>query len=116
MKKITATVLTIASLMGAALALPATASAHGLMTERTVKIIKTDRYDGGHQRSREHHHKGHAHGHRPHHKKHRQQRWYGHVHQKREYRHIEPAPRPVERHRDRRDDGVRVHIDYDFRL
>lgn len=119
MKKITAvSALTLATLIGAALAVPATASAHGIVTERTVKVFETDRHHGGHKRHWKHHRRaGRHHGHRHHGRHHRDRREYVYV--EREYRRAERAPRPVERHRDyrtHRDDGIKVHIDYDFRL
>ncbi|WP_303901226.1 hypothetical protein [Thiohalomonas denitrificans] len=66
---------------------------------------------------------------RSHHRKHRQEgrdhrqvkqhRGYGHTKGHHKHRYERRDYRPVKQHRDyrhRRDDGVRVHIDYDFRL
>lgn len=117
-KKSVISALTLAAMMGAALALPATAAAHG-MEKKRVKIVETE-YRGGdshHRRGErhrvDHRHHGRGHGHRHGHRGHK------HRHVRREHRHKYYEPREVKRERPthhRRDDGVRVRIDYDFWL
>jgi len=123
-KKTLISALTLSAVIGTGMALPATASAHEVIKEKRVKVIKTTERRGhvdrryverhrevvsrwappryGHHKH--HHNRGHGHkfGHRKHRYEHREYREY----------------RPVERHRDyrRHDDGVRVRIDYDFWL
>ncbi|MCW9089574.1 MAG: hypothetical protein OQK54_08605 [Gammaproteobacteria bacterium] len=117
------TTLALTAVMGTAMALPATASAHEVIKEKRVKVIKTsDRHHGDVdrwyvERHREvtrwapprhgHKHRKHRGHDRGHHYGHRKQR-----HEYREYRRVEHEP--VYRQRDR--DGMRVRIDYDFWL
>ena len=127
-KMITALAVSVA--LGGTLALPTTASAHEGGHEKRVKVIKTiehrDRDNARHhhrhqhddrwylKRHREargywapprhghkHHHRKHAH---KHHKKH-------HGHERRHSHYRVEHDRPRHRHYD---DGLRVHIGYDF--
>ena len=142
-KKTLISAFAISAVMGA-IALPSNVSAHEVMVkEERVKVIKTTRRHGDADHSYlERHRKGnsrwnyrrdhkkrgygHKHGQRKHRYERRryrtvkQHRGFGHNHKNNHRRHHYEERRdhrPVKQYRDyRRDDGIRVHIDYDFRL
>ncbi|SCZ65622.1 hypothetical protein [Thiohalomonas denitrificans] len=132
--------LALGVILGTTLALPATASAHEFGNERPAKVFKiAGRHgdlDRGHWERRKvtsHHNSKHRskHNKRDYRDQHRhghnrrdyrpvkRHRGYGHKRGHHKQRHDRRGYRPVRQHRDHhrhREDGVRVHIDYDFRL
>ncbi|MGM0594270.1 MAG: hypothetical protein ACQETD_07015 [Pseudomonadota bacterium] len=122
--------LALAALFSTALALPATAAAHGTVSERHITVYKTESRHHKHHGKRRHGESAHQRrstsrwapprrGHGPRH--HSRQRHQSPPHTKRgphhgDYRGHQPQKqRPIYRSR-HRDDGIRVRIDYDFRL
>lgn len=118
--------LALSAILGTALALPATVSAHEVVKEKRVKVIKTHERRDHHRGDMDHwyverHHEvssrwappRRGHKHRHHHKRH----GHGPHHQRHERRGYRDY-RPVERHDHRRhdNDSVRVRIDYDLWL
>jgi hypothetical protein len=121
-------VLTLTTVLGASLALPTTVSAHEVVREKRVEVIRDithrdhHRGDAGRwyaQRHRE------ATGHwapprhRRKHCKHRNKHGHRHhrPHARYERRYEQRIPRPVVRHRDHHDrDALRIRIGYDVVL
>ena len=115
--------LALTTLLGTAIALPATASAHEVVKEKRVTVIKkTERQDvrrhGDVDRWYVERHREVTRSWEPSRYSYRNERGYGHKYGHRNERHDYRDYRPVEHHRDydRHNDGVRVRIDYDFWL
>lgn len=139
MKKKTwiSTVLAISAVMGTALALPNTASAREVITEKRVKVIRTIEHDGARRhgdvdrrylerhrkvsrrfaepRYPRHRGRGHKFGHYKHHHKHHGKHRHEHRRYYDDYREVRRYE-PRYEHRRHDDSGVRVRIDYDFVL
>ncbi|HEY9147537.1 MAG TPA: hypothetical protein VIQ22_00895 [Gammaproteobacteria bacterium] len=123
--------LALSALLGTALAMPASASAHEGVVKKTVTVVHGGEYRGDRHRGKVERYQpvsrgwstqnhGHSHpkyrgkGHKYGHRKHRYERHehYGR-HEHRGHRDHYPVRQP--RH-ERRDSGVRVHIGYDLVL
>lgn len=127
--------LALSALLGTALAMPASASAHEGTVKKSVTVFKSgehhsDRHRGKNERyqpvsrgwsapnhghsHKYNHHKSRGKGHKYGHRKHRYERYERHGHRShRRHRDHYPVRQP---RYERRDSGVRVHIGYDLVL
>jgi Ni/Co efflux regulator RcnB len=125
-KKTLISALALSAVMGTAVALPTTASAHEIVKEKRVTVIKKTQRHDEHRRGDvdrwyiERHREVISRWEPPRygHRYHRKDRGHGHKYGHRERRIERHDYRPVQQYRvvPRHNDGVRVRIDYDFWL